>query len=113
MSAIFDIDGTLIIKGVQPNTKMIDLCNSTPDVTIITGRPEADRAQTTDLLHKYGIKYSALLMNDQGADPASQIRSKRMNAKEVLAKGPVDFAADNDQVIRSLYKTLGIKKVMA
>lgn len=111
MAAIFDLDGTLVIKGVQPNAKVIGVCNNTPDAYIITGRPESERAATVNLLRKYGIRYKALYMNRVGQDLQGQLRSKRVNAQRVLAAGPVTMAIDDNAMARTLYKRLGISNV--
>jgi hypothetical protein len=112
MAVIFDLDGTLIKKGVQPNPKMIALCNNTPDAYIITGRPEKDRAVTVQLLRKYGIRYKKLLMNTMTNDAMGQIQSKRMNAQHVMQQaGNVTMAVDDDPAARILYQKIGISNV--
>lgn len=109
MGLISDIDGTLIIKGVQPNKPVIDLVNGDPTVIIITGRAENTRAQTELLLQKYNIKYAKLMMNTMGPD--KQVESKLMNAKSALSTYKITEAIDNDPAVRQGYEQLGIRAV--
>lgn len=111
MAAIFDLDNTLVYKGVQPNARLIAECNSIPDSYIVTGRVESERANTTALLHKMNVHYAGLLMNNVGPDPVSQLRSKKLNAQHILARGPVTLAVDDNSMARKLYKSLGVKVV--
>jgi hypothetical protein len=111
MTAIFDIDGTLVIKGVRPNEPIVALCNSRPDSVIITGRLEDTRAETTALLHKLGIRYRSLLMNTLGSSMDKQLLSKRQNATRLANQGPIDLAIDDNAIARSIYTDLGVKKV--
>lgn len=111
MAAIFDLDNTLVINGVQPNASVIRECNSTPDAYIITGRLESERASTEALLHKMGVKYAGLLMNDIDPDKQSQMASKKLNAKKILAHGPVELAVDDNALARAMYKNIGVQTV--
>ena len=88
MSAIFDIDGTLISKGVRPNDKVVQLINRTPDAYIITGRQESERDETVALLHKFGIQYDGLLMNNLGPEKKDQIASKKTTRYGACCEGP-------------------------
>lgn len=109
MGLICDIDGTLVIKGVQPNQKVIDIVNGDPTTIIITGRPENTRAQTEQLLQKFNIHYAKLLMNTMGPD--KQVDSKALNAKNVIATYKITEAIDNDPAARQAYEQLGIRAV--
>lgn len=112
MSAIFDIDGTLVKNGVNPNDKIISMINATPDAYIITGREESERADTEKMLQDLGVQYTVLLMNNIGPEKADQIKSKKANAEKVAAQGPITLAVDDDAIARSLYQTLGVKQVV-
>lgn len=109
MGLISDIDGTLIMKGVQPNKPVIDIVNGDPSTFIVTGRAENTRAETEQLLQKYGIRYAKLLMNTMGPD--KQLDSKVLNAKNLMATYKITEAIDNDPAVRQAYQQLGIRAV--
>lgn len=102
MAIICDIDGTLLNKGVQPITKVVDYINKQKDVYLVTARPEAERARTVAALRSAGIKYSQLLMKPKGQD---DIPSKMLHVRHIPS---VTLAIDNDPATRAAYQKLGI-----
>lgn len=111
MTVICDIDGTLLINGVQPNAATIERLKSIGDshIVIITGRMENQRRSTVQALKAAGVSYSSLLMNTLGPGKTEQQQSKLANAKKVM---PVDLAIDNDSKMRSMYESIGVKRVV-
>jgi predicted Fe-Mo cluster-binding NifX family protein len=110
MAIICDIDNTLLRSGIYPMPKTINAIKG-QQVFLITGRLESERAKTVQTLKKYGIQYSALLMNNVGPDMASQLRSKRVNAHTAMGRASISLAIDDDQHAQTLYKQLGIPNV--
>jgi hypothetical protein len=51
-------------------------------------------------------------MNGLGPEKSDQIKSKKANATKLLSHGPVELAVDEDKAVRSMYKTLGVQKVV-
>lgn len=113
MAAIIDIDGTLLMHGVQPNRAVIGVVSKLPDVYLVTGRPESDRQRTVKQLAAAGITYAGLMMNNFGNDPASQLESKRYNAQHIMQHAKVTTAIDDNPQARRLYSSLGIPNVTA
>lgn len=111
MAVIVDIDGTLLIQGVNPNRSLIAEVNQTPDAYLVTGRQESERARTIAALKAAGIKYEGLLMNGIGPSPAQQLQSKIMNARKLMKIHDVTAAVDDDGMARAAYKKLGIPNV--
>lgn len=112
MGVICDIDGTILAKGVIPIAKTIQKINSIPDVYLVTGRPETDRANTIASLRNARIRYKALLMNNTGsAVPAMQLRSKHNNAIRIMGHNDITQAIDDNPAARAMYSALGIELV--
>jgi hypothetical protein len=108
MSVICDIDNTLIRNGIFPIQSAIDFINKQPDVILITGRLESERARTIATLRKYGVRYSRLLMNNAGSSPDLQYQSKQYNAQQVVRSSHVTAAYDDNPKTQMLYRKLGI-----
>jgi hydroxymethylpyrimidine pyrophosphatase-like HAD family hydrolase len=113
MAAIVDIDGTLLLNGVRPNSAVIGIVSKLPDVFLVTGRPETDRQRTIKQLAAAGITYVQLMMNNFGNDPTAQLESKRFNAQQIMKHAKVTTAIDDNAAARRMYKSLGIPNVSA
>ena len=67
---ICDVDGTLL-SGSDPIVKNVDYVNGLDvPVVIVTGRLEAERADTAAALDAAGVNYTDLVMNDTGLGSA-------------------------------------------
>ena len=110
-TVVCDVDGTLLNKGVIPIRSTIHKIKGLAKdnkIVIITGRPETERGRTERALKDAGVPYNKLLMNPYGPD--SQQSSKAAHAKSVM---PVTMAFDNDAAMRTVYKNMGIRQVLA
>ncbi|CAB5230283.1 Prohead protease, partial [uncultured Caudovirales phage] len=102
---IAEVDGTLL-DGTAPIVKTIDFINGRPEpVCIVSGRKEAERADTVAALDAAGVEYYELYLNDT---EAGTIEFKTMVAEELMTEYNVVLAVDNDEAARAAYNTLGI-----
>lgn len=101
---VSDIDGTLLANGVRPIYSTILFVNKQRNVTLITGRPEADRARTVMALKAAGVKYRKLLMNKGGDERLSKLK----NAQSVPG---ITMILDNDAAMRAMYQRAGFNAV--
>ena len=102
---IAEIDGTLL-NGAEPIVATIDFLNARPEpVCIVSGRTEAERADTVAALDAAGVEYYELYLNDTDA---GTIEFKTLVAKALMAEYNVVLAVDSDEAARAAYNTLGI-----
>ena len=102
---ICDIDGTLL-NFSEPIVKTIDFINARPEpVCIVSGRMEAERADTVAALDAAGVEYYELYLNDTDA---GTIEFKTLVAEALMAEYNVVLAVDSDEAARAAYNTLGI-----
>jgi hypothetical protein len=105
MTTIVDIDDTIIRNRTQPIKRVIDYVNSLPgSITIVTGRPESQRAETVRALAAAGVKYSRLIMN-----PYSTRESNKHKAEVAdKLKSTATLAIDDNPGARAAYSKAGI-----
>ena len=102
---IAEIDGTLL-NGAEPIVATIDFLNARPEpVCIVSGRMEAERADTVAALDAAGVEYYELYLNDTDA---GTIEFKTLVAEALMAEYNVVLAVDSDEAARAAYNTLGI-----
>ena len=102
---IAEIDDTLL-DGTAPIVKTIDFINARPEpVCIVSGRMEAERADTVAALDAAGVEYYELYLNDTDA---GTIEFKTLVAEALMAEYNVVLAVDSDEAARAAYNTLGI-----
>ena len=102
---ICDIDGTLL-NGAEPIVATIDFLNARPEpVCIVSGRMEAERADTVAALDAAGVEYYELYLNDTDA---GTIEFKTLVAEALMAEYNIVLAVDSDEAARAAYNTLGI-----
>ena len=102
---IAEIDGTLL-NGAEPIVATIDFLNARPEpVCIVSGRMEAERADTVAALDAAGVEYYELYLNDT---EAGTIEFKTLVAEALMAEYNIVLAVDNDEAARAAYNTLGI-----
>ena len=102
---ICDIDGTLLV-GSDPIVKTIEFLDARPEpVCIVSGRMEAERADTVAALDAAGVEYYELYLNDTDA---GTIEFKTLVAEALMAEYNVVLAVDSDEAARAAYNTLGI-----
>ena len=103
---ICEIDDTLLDDGTEPIVKTIDFINARPEpVCIVSGRMEAERADTVAALDAAGVEYYELYLNDTDA---GTIEFKTLVAEALMAEYNVVLAVDSDEAARAAYNTLGI-----
>lgn len=103
---IAEIDGTLL-NGAEPIVATIDFLNARPEpVCIVSGRLEAERADTVAALDAAGVDYVELYLNDT---EAGTVEFKTRMAEELMAEYDVVLAIDNDEACRAAYQSLGIE----
>ena len=100
-----EIDGTLL-NGAEPIVATIDFLNARPEpVCIVSGRMEAERADTVAALDAAGVEYYELYLNDTDA---GTIEFKTLVAEALMAEYNIVLAVDSDEAARAAYNTLGI-----
>ena len=103
---ICEIDDTLLDDGTEPIVKTIDFINARPEpVCIVSGRMEAERADTVAALDAAGVEYYELYLNDTDA---GTIEFKTLVAEALMAEYNIVLAVDSDEAARAAYNTLGI-----
>ena len=96
---ICDIDGTLL-NGSDPIVKTIEFLDARPEpVCIVSGRMEAERADTVAALDAADVDYVELYLNDT---EAGTVEFKTRMAEELMAEYDVVLAIDNDEACRVL-----------
>jgi hypothetical protein len=103
---ICDIDGTLI-NGGRLVRRVYEFAKSQGALYIVTGRPESDRDHTVSELHRLGVSYRRLIMND--GSMADSPTYKRATAVELLKTFNVVAAIENNESTIHRYRDLGIK----
>jgi HK97 family phage prohead protease len=104
---ICDIDDTLIHNGMLIADTADFVAKENVGIMLVTGRLEADRAQTVAQLAKLGMDYDHLYMNNLGSS-AKSVEFKKNTAEELLKNYDVTLAIDNDGGARAAYASLGI-----
>ena len=104
---ICDIDDTIIHNGMLIADTADFVAKQNVGIELVTGRLEADRAQTVAELAKLGMDYDHLWMNDLGSS-AKSVEFKKKTAEELLKNYDVTLAIDNDGGARAAYASLGI-----
>jgi ribonucleotide monophosphatase NagD (HAD superfamily) len=107
---IVDIDGTLLTgnNGIDKTIAWVNEKSKSYTIYLVTGRPEAERANTTRALKSNGVKYNRLYMNDKYKDHEYTMEHKRNKATELLKDDNIVLAVDNDPDARAVYSKLGI-----
>lgn len=104
---ICDIDDTLLTSGVRPVRRVIDYVNALEGkLYIVTGRVEADEAETRRALDEAGVRDYDLEMKDD--DSVDDGEFKRLKAQDILGEYDVTLAIDNNEGHRRIYSELGI-----
>jgi uncharacterized protein len=104
---ICDIDDTLMHNGMLIADTADFVAKQNVGIELVTGRLEADRAQTVAQLAKLGMDYDKLWMNNLGSS-AKSVEFKKKTAEELLKNYDVTLAIDNDGGARAAYASLGI-----
>lgn len=110
---ITDLDDTLIVNGVLHQDYFDWLDHQGVKLYVVTGRDEAQRADTIDQLDEFGVQYRELIMRPAAIPPAGTNDWKGSVAAELIGNGEnVKFAVDNDPVARAAYKKAGVQEVL-
>ena len=110
---ITDLDDTLIVNGVLHQDYFDWLDHQGVKLYVVTGRDEAQRADTIDQLDEFGVQYRELIMRPSSIPPAGTNDWKGSVAKQLISDGEdVKFAVDNDPVARAAYKKAGVQEVL-
>jgi ribonucleotide monophosphatase NagD (HAD superfamily) len=108
---IVDIDGTLL-NGSSGIKKTIDYVNSqkaTHDIYIVSGRNKSEDAATRAALARHGISYDRLYLNPSST--SQTLVHKKIIAQKLMSREHVVLAIDNNENMRRMYESLGIKAV--
>jgi HK97 family phage prohead protease len=108
---ISDFDDTLFVSGGL-NQAVYDFIQSQDvELYVVTGRHEADRGATVDLLNKLNVSYSKLIM--QPDDMQDSAKYKGDVAGGLLAEGlDVVFVVENNAEARAAYRNAGLENVV-
>ena len=107
---ISDLDETLSLYGELNEPVYSFIKSQSVPLVIVTGRHEANRMATTDLLDKLGIDYSELIMQPDNQNKS--VTYKGDVASRFLANGlDVVYVIENNDEARQAYKDAGIEKV--
>jgi len=109
---ITDLDDTLIVNGALHQDYFDWLDHQNVKLYVVTGRDEAQRADTIDQLDEFGVQYRELIMRPTQIPPAGTNDWKGSVAAELISGGEdVKFAVDNDPQARASYKKAGVQEV--
>jgi len=109
---ITDLDDTLIVNGALHQDYFDWLDHQNVKLYVVTGRDEAQRADTIDQLDEFGVQYRELIMRPSQIPPAGTNDWKGSVAAELISNGEdVRFAVDNDPQARAAYKKAGVMEV--
>jgi len=106
---ICDIDDTLIHNGKLIDAVWQFVHSQQKAILLVTGRMEADRAETVAQLNHLGVDYDDLFMND--LDPSKTHEFKRAQGEKLAAVYDIIMAIDNDPEARAIYAELGMPVV--
>ena len=110
---ITDLDDTLIVNGALHQDYFDWLDHQGVKLYVVTGRDEAQRADTIDQLDEFGVQYRELIMRPSVIPAAGTNDWKGSVAKQLISDGEdVKFAVDNDPVARAAYKKAGVQEVL-
>jgi len=109
---ITDLDDTLIVNGVLHQDYFDWLDHQNVKLYVVTGRDEAQRADTIDQLDEFGVQYRELIMRPASIPAAETNSWKGSVAKQLISDGEdVKFAVDNNPEARAAYKSAGVQEV--
>jgi HK97 family phage prohead protease len=109
---ITDLDDTLIVNGVLHQDYFDWLDHQNVKLYVVTGRDEAQRADTIDQLDEFGVQYRELIMRPASIPVAETNSWKGSVAKQLISDGEdVKFAVDNNPEARAAYKSAGVQEV--
>jgi HK97 family phage prohead protease len=107
---ITDLDETLYLFGELNQPVYSFIKSQEADLVIVTGRHEANRMATTDLLDKLGVDYSELIMQPDNQNKS--VTYKGDVASKFLADGlDVVYVIENNAQARQAYIDAGVEKV--
>lgn len=117
---VFDIDGTLALKGERspydysrvskdhPNEPVFRVYDALRymgfDIIVCSGRPEKARRDTEDWLDYYGIKYERLYMRADGDNRKDYIVKEEMWRRIVKTYNIIGMFDDRNQVVEHARK---------
>ena len=123
-AVIFDVDGTLAIKGDRspydwskvgidlPNHPVIlmnqKLYSEDLDIIIVSGRDSACRDQTIEWFVKNHIEYDQLLMREAGNNEKDTVIKKRIYDEHVKDKYNVLCVFDDRPCVVRLWRSMGL-----
>ncbi len=107
---VSDLDETLSLYGELNEPVYSFIKSQNVPLVVITGRHEANRMATTDLLDKLGVDYSELIMQPDNQNKSSSYKGDV--ASRLLAEGlDVVYVIENNAEARQAYKDAGVEKV--
>jgi HK97 family phage prohead protease len=110
---ITDLDDTLIVNGALHQDYFDWLDHQNVKLYVVTGRDEAQRADTIDQLDEFGVQYRELIMRPASIPVADTNSWKGSVAKQLISDGEdVKFAVDNNPEARAAYKSAGVQEVI-
>jgi HK97 family phage prohead protease len=107
---VSDLDETLSLYGELNEPVYSFIKSQNVPLVVVTGRHEANRMATTDLLDKLEIDYSELIMQPDNQNKSSSYKGEV--ASRLLAEGlDVVYVIENNAEARQAYKDAGVEKV--
>ncbi len=107
---VSDLDETLSLYGELNEPVYSFIKSQNVDLVVVTGRHEANRMATTDLLDKLGVDYSRLIMQPDNQNKS--VAYKGDVASRLLAEGlDVVYVIENNAEAREAYLDAGVEKV--
>lgn len=125
-AVIFDIDGTLALRGDrdpfawnrvgedQPNVAVVELLAMIADdrhvmgILITSGRKEQCRRQTEMWLDAQGIFYDHLFMRGDDDNRPDDVFKAELYEREIAPKWDVRFVVDDRQKVVDMWRSKGL-----
>jgi hypothetical protein len=102
------LEKTLLARDVLPMASVVPEVDFST-VTIITGRPEQDRARTQDWLHRNGV-YGPLVMRNESVYKAPQSAAHKADA--IIARGHTHFIESDSRQALYIANSVKVAKVI-
>jgi hypothetical protein len=124
-AVIFDIDGTLALRGDrdpyawervgedQPNPAVIELAHTIAAaglhrIIVMSGRDEVCRMQTEMWLDAHGITFDELHMRARKDNRKDSIIKRELYEQHVVGRYDVAFTVDDRQIVVDTWREMGL-----
>lgn len=118
-----DMDGTLAIMGDRspydvskcgedlPNYPVLDTVlkwQKDTNIIIVSGRTDDGQSQTEEWLKRYGVKYNAIYMRQQGDQRKDSIIKEEIYRQNIEGKYNIRFILDDRNQVVDMWRSLGL-----